>query len=184
MSAVVDEDLDFDLKAEMASWLECRDQQVLEQLREDGFAFAARPGAVPGNGDFTDFLPHVCPHLVVCAPALVVEDVERIYDNLPNRQSGDGMRIKVETAFSPSPGAWFRGAVRFVYTAQVVRSRVGNRIGVMIDTGNEIVGRDKYGTRVAHYDKGTGTTRNIFGTELAEGNTLAALIMESRKPGC
>lgn len=120
MTGVIDDGLDVDFKAEMTSWLEYRDQHVLEQLRNEGCAFAALPGVVPGNGDFTDFLPHACPHLVVCAPALVVEDVERIYDNLSNRQFGDGMKIKVETAFTPSTGAWFRGAVKFVYTAQVV----------------------------------------------------------------
>lgn len=66
---------------------------------------------------------------------------------------------------------------------QVIRSRVGTRLGVMIDTGNEIVGRDRYGSRVGHFDKTTGTTRNKFGAKLDEGNTLAALIVGSQKPG-
>ena len=65
---------------------------------------------------------------------------------------------------------------------QVIRDRVGTRIGVMIDTGNEIVGRDKLGSRIGHFDKTTGTTRNKVGTKLAEGNILAALIMGSQKP--
>lgn len=66
---------------------------------------------------------------------------------------------------------------------QVLRSRFGNRIGVMIDTGNEIVGRDKFGSRIGHFDKRSGTTRNKMGTKLVEGNVLTALIMESQKPG-
>ncbi len=52
----------------------------------------------------------------------------------------------------------------------------------MIDTGNEIVGRDKFGSRIGHFDKSSGTTRNKVGTKLAEGNILAALIMEGQKP--
>jgi hypothetical protein len=65
---------------------------------------------------------------------------------------------------------------------QVLRDRFGSRVGVMIDTGNEVVGRDKFGSRVGHYDKGTGTTRDRVGTKLTEGNVLAALIMEGQKP--
>jgi hypothetical protein len=65
---------------------------------------------------------------------------------------------------------------------QVIRDRVGTRIGVMIDTGNEIVGRDKFGSRIGHFDKTTGSTRDRFGTKLAEGNILAALIKGGQKP--
>lgn len=46
----------------------------------------------------------------------------------------------------------------------------------MIDTGNEIVGRDKYGNRVGHFDKRTGTTRDKWGTKTTEGDTLSALV--------
>lgn len=67
-------------------------------------------------------------------------------------------------------------------TERVVRDKFGTRIGVMIDTGNEIVGRDKFGSRIGHFDKSSGTTRNKVGTKLAEGNILAALIMEGQKP--
>jgi len=66
---------------------------------------------------------------------------------------------------------------------RVLRDKVGTRLGVMIDTGNEVVARDRYGNRVGHFDKTTGTTRNKFGTKLTEGNILAALIVGDQKPG-
>jgi hypothetical protein len=39
------------------------------------------------------------------------------------------------------------------------------------------------GTRLGHFDKATGTTRDRWGNKLAEGNTVASLIVEDRKQG-
>lgn len=66
---------------------------------------------------------------------------------------------------------------------EIIRDRIGNRIGFMVDAGNSIVARNNIGNRVGHYDKGTGTTRDKFGNRLAHGNILASLIMGGRKRG-
>lgn len=64
---------------------------------------------------------------------------------------------------------------------QIIRDRVGTRIGVVIDAGNEIVARDKYGTRIGHFDKRTNSTRNRHGNKIGEGNTTASLIVDDWK---
>ncbi len=66
---------------------------------------------------------------------------------------------------------------------KVIRDRIGNRIGVMVDAGNAIVARNNLGNRIGHFDKGTGTTRDKFGNRLAHGNILPSLIIEDRRRG-
>ena len=68
-------------------------------------------------------------------------------------------------------------------STEIIRDRIGNRVGFTVDAGNSIVARNNVGNRIGHYDKGTGTTRDIFGNRLAQGNILASLIMDARKRG-
>jgi len=68
-------------------------------------------------------------------------------------------------------------------TEKVIRDRVGTRLGTMIETGNQIVARNRVGTRLGHYDRATNTTRDKWGNKIAEGNTLASLIVDDRKQG-
>lgn len=61
---------------------------------------------------------------------------------------------------------------------QIIRDRVGTRIGTLIDDGREVVARSRVGTRLGHYDRTTNSTRDRHGNRIGEGNTTASLIVD------
>ena len=65
----------------------------------------------------------------------------------------------------------------------VIRDRVRTRLGSIIDDGREMVARNRVGTRLCHYDRGTNSTRDKWGKKIAEGNVVAGLIMDHQKRG-
>ncbi len=64
---------------------------------------------------------------------------------------------------------------------QIIRDRVGTRIGTLIDDGREVVARSRVGSRLGHYDKRTNSTRDRHGNKIGEGNTTASLIVDDWK---
>lgn len=64
---------------------------------------------------------------------------------------------------------------------KVIRNRVGTRLGSITDDGREVVARNRVGTRLGHYDRRTNTTRDKWGNKVAEGNTVAGLIVDDEK---
>lgn len=64
---------------------------------------------------------------------------------------------------------------------QIIRDRVGTRIGTLIDDGREVVARSRVGSRLGHYDKRTNSTRDRLGNKIGEGNTTASLIVDDWK---
>lgn len=80
MSAVIEEDADVDWKAEWLSWMACRDQLLLEQLREQGFCLATISRFNPPaevRRDFTFYMSSLAGigNLVVSAPAWTKEEL-------------------------------------------------------------------------------------------------------------
>ena len=101
-----------------------RDKLVLEELRTEGFCLAFLPPiGPPANAqlDFTVFLPGLdgSSNLVVAAPHLTREIVERTIEELPHRQFADGMTFQVADRFIPAPENWFRFQTEIVYIAGV-----------------------------------------------------------------
>ena len=86
------------------------DEHVLKAIHDDGFAFACLPiGQVDAPGpDFTGFLPHCGDYrsLVVCAPALTLNQAEQVIDGQSLREFDDGTRIKVVQKFCPACEDW------------------------------------------------------------------------------
>jgi hypothetical protein len=110
-------------------WHQHRDKVILEALKAEGFCMACLPPVgTPANAqpDFTMFLPSLdgSPNLVVAAPHLTLEIVERTIRELPQRQFADGTTIQViddfESNFCPSAEDWFRFQTEIVYIAGVV----------------------------------------------------------------
>jgi hypothetical protein len=66
---------------------------------------------------------------------------------------------------------------------QIIRDRVGTRLGTLIDDGREVVARSRVGTRLGHYDRNTNSTRDQWGNKIAEGNTVASLIVDNHRRG-
>lgn len=64
---------------------------------------------------------------------------------------------------------------------QIIRDRVGTRIGTLIDDGREVVARSRVGSRLGHYDRRTNSTRDRHGNKIGEGNTTASLIVDDWK---
>jgi len=64
---------------------------------------------------------------------------------------------------------------------QVIRDRVGTRLGTLIDDGREVVARNRDGTRLGHYNRTTNSTRDRHGNKIGEGNTVASLILDDWK---
>lgn len=64
---------------------------------------------------------------------------------------------------------------------QVIRDRVGTRIGTLTDDGCEVVARSRVGTRLGHFSRATNSTRDRHGNKIGEGNTAASLIVDDWK---
>ena len=48
---------------------------------------------------------------------------------------------------------------------------------------NTAATRNRVGTRLGHYDRGTNSTRDRWGNKIAEGNVVAGLIVDEWKQG-
>jgi len=124
MSAVIDEDLDFDLKAEMVDWLARRDEVALERFKEQGFALGFLPPiGPPANAqlDFSILVPKLSgiSNLVVAAPQWTLEKVHELFERLPHRQFAHGKTAQVIESFVPVVDNWFRFETEIVYVAGV-----------------------------------------------------------------
>jgi len=64
----------------------------------------------------------------------------------------------------------------------VIRDRNGNRIGSIVDNGNQLVAKDKIGNTLGYFDSKKNITSDRNSNRVCEGNGLSALIM--RAAGC
>lgn len=66
-------------------------------------------------------------------------------------------------------------------TKQVIRDRVGHKIGEIEDHEREQIARDAVGHKLGVYEKRSDITRDAQGRRIGTGNQLALLIGQSVK---
>ena len=62
---------------------------------------------------------------------------------------------------------------------EVIRDRCSNRVGHIVDNGNQIVARDRFGRNLAYYDKQANVTRDRNSNRICQGDALSALILKA-----
>jgi hypothetical protein len=62
---------------------------------------------------------------------------------------------------------------------QVIRDRSSNRVGCIVDSGPQLVARDKFGRNLGYYDKQANITRDRNSNRLCQGDALSALILKA-----
>ena len=61
----------------------------------------------------------------------------------------------------------------------VIRDRSSNRIGCIVDNGQQLVARDKFGRNLGYYDKQANITRDRNSNRLCQGDALSSLILKA-----
>lgn len=102
-----------------------RDEITLELLKTEGFILACLP-LMPGPPpdlqlDFSAFIPKLdgIPNLVVSAPSWTLEEVYRMFEQLPHRRFENGTAIQLEDDFEPSAADWFPTVTPITYLVHV-----------------------------------------------------------------
>ncbi|MDH7503200.1 MAG: hypothetical protein QHJ82_10900 [Verrucomicrobiota bacterium] len=61
----------------------------------------------------------------------------------------------------------------------VIRDRSSNRVGCIVDNGQQFVARDKFGRNLGNYDKQGNVTRDRNSNRLCQGDALSSLILKA-----
>lgn len=61
----------------------------------------------------------------------------------------------------------------------VIRDRIGNRIGCIVNNGNQLIAKDRLGNNLGYYDVKKNITSDRHSNKICEGNGLAALIFQA-----
>lgn len=64
---------------------------------------------------------------------------------------------------------------------EVIRDRCSNRVGCIVDSGHQLVARDKFGRDLGYYDPRKNVTRDRNSNRIFQGNVLAALIVKEQR---
>ncbi len=59
----------------------------------------------------------------------------------------------------------------------VIRDRSSNRVGCVVDNGQQLVARDKFGKNLGYYDKQANVTRDRNSNRVCQGDALSSLIL-------
>jgi hypothetical protein len=62
---------------------------------------------------------------------------------------------------------------------QVIRDRCSNRVGNIVDNGQQLVARDKFGRNLGYYDKQGNVTRDRNSNRICQGDALSSLILKA-----
>lgn len=62
---------------------------------------------------------------------------------------------------------------------QVIRDRCSNRVGSIVDNGQQLVARDKFGKNLGYYDKQANVTRDRNSNRICQGDALSSLIIKA-----
>jgi len=62
---------------------------------------------------------------------------------------------------------------------QVIRDRLGNRIGSIVDNGHQLVARDKNSNVVGYFDPKKNFTLDKNSNLICQGNALSSLVMQA-----
>jgi hypothetical protein len=62
---------------------------------------------------------------------------------------------------------------------QVIRDRSSNRVGSIVDNGQQFVARDKFGRNLGYYDKQANVTRDRNSNRICQGDALSSLILKA-----
>jgi hypothetical protein len=62
---------------------------------------------------------------------------------------------------------------------QVIRDRCSNRVGCIVDNGQQLVARDRFGRNLGYYDKQANVTRDRNSNRICQGDALSALILKA-----
>jgi hypothetical protein len=62
---------------------------------------------------------------------------------------------------------------------QVIRDRSSNRVGCIVDSGPQLVARDKFGRNLGYYDKQANVTRDRNSNRLCQGDALSSMILKA-----
>jgi hypothetical protein len=61
----------------------------------------------------------------------------------------------------------------------VIRDRSSNRVGCIVDNGQQLVARDKFGRNLGYYDKQANVTRDRNSNRICQGDALSSLILKA-----
>lgn len=61
----------------------------------------------------------------------------------------------------------------------VIRDRSSNRVGCIVDNGQQLVARDKFGRNLAYYDKQGNVTRDRNSNRICQGDALSSLVIKA-----
>jgi hypothetical protein len=61
----------------------------------------------------------------------------------------------------------------------VIRDRSSNRVGCILDNGNQLVARDKFGRNLGYYDKQGNVTRDRNSNRICQSDALSPLILKA-----
>jgi len=62
---------------------------------------------------------------------------------------------------------------------QVIRDRCSNRVGGIVDNGQQLVARHRFGRNLGYYDKQGNVTRDRNSNRICQGDTLSSLILRA-----
>lgn len=61
----------------------------------------------------------------------------------------------------------------------VIRDRSSNRVGCIVDNGQQLVARDKFGKNLGYYDPKGNVTRDRNSNRICQGDALSSLILKT-----
>jgi len=61
----------------------------------------------------------------------------------------------------------------------IIRDRSSNRVGCIVDNGQQLVARDKFGRNLGYYDKQGNVTRDRNSNRICQGDALSSLILKT-----
>lgn len=61
----------------------------------------------------------------------------------------------------------------------VIRDRSSSRVGCIVDNGQQLVARDKFGRNLGYYDKQGNVTRDRNSNRMCQGDALSSLILKA-----
>jgi hypothetical protein len=63
----------------------------------------------------------------------------------------------------------------------VIRDHNSNRVGSIVDTGHQLVARDRVGNRLGYYDPKANVTRDRNSNRICQGDALSSLILKVQR---
>ena len=63
----------------------------------------------------------------------------------------------------------------------VIRDRNSNRVGTIIDNGDQLVARDRFGNSLGYYDPKSNVTRDRNSNRICQGDALSSLILKEQR---